>query len=102
MRSDGVFYLNIGDAYAGSGKGPTGYNGIGNQTKRQGHSGTASGLPEGHKIVPDGFRRKNLYGTPERLVIALQEDGWNYRQRIPWIKVGQMPGKYERPYDRGH
>lgn len=38
LRSDGTFWLNIGDSYAGSGKGPTGHNGIGNQKQRQPNS----------------------------------------------------------------
>lgn len=36
LRDDGVLFLNLGDSYAGSGKGPTGENGIGDQEKRQG------------------------------------------------------------------
>jgi hypothetical protein len=32
--------VNLGDSYAGSGKGPTGHNGIGNQAKRQGFDGS--------------------------------------------------------------
>ncbi|MBN1181582.1 MAG: hypothetical protein JXB49_04785, partial [Bacteroidales bacterium] len=38
LTPDGTLFLNIGDSYYGSGKGPTGYNGIGDQSKRQGFS----------------------------------------------------------------
>jgi DNA modification methylase len=38
LRSDGTFWLNIGDSHAGSGCGPSGWNAaIKNQSERQGH-----------------------------------------------------------------
>jgi len=36
LRPDGVYFMNTGNSYAGSGKGPTGINGIGDQGNRQG------------------------------------------------------------------
>lgn len=36
LRDDGTCFVNLGDSYSGSGKGPTGLNGIGNQEQRQG------------------------------------------------------------------
>lgn len=36
LRDDGVCFINLGDSYAGSGKGPTGTNGLGDQGVRQG------------------------------------------------------------------
>ncbi len=42
LRSDGTCFINIGDSYAGSGRGPTGKNGIQNAEKRQGFTGAAS------------------------------------------------------------
>lgn len=41
LRDDGVFILNLGDSMSGSGKGPTGKNGIGDQHKRQGFTGVS-------------------------------------------------------------
>jgi DNA modification methylase len=40
LRDDGTLWLNLGSAYAGSGKGPTGRNGIGDQSVRQGFVGS--------------------------------------------------------------
>lgn len=39
MRPDAILFCNLGDSYAGSGKGPTGHNGIGDQEQRQGFMG---------------------------------------------------------------
>ena len=42
LEDDGTLFLNLGDSYFGSGKGPTGHNGIGDQVKRKGFSSAAS------------------------------------------------------------
>lgn len=42
LRDDGILVINLGITYAGSGRGPTGHNGIGNQAKRQGFVGGAA------------------------------------------------------------
>jgi DNA modification methylase len=80
MRPDAVFFLNMGDSYGGSGKGPTGKNGLGDQGKRQGfHDQLSAGKP------------KSLALVPERLAIALSDDGWIVRSRIAWCKAAPMP-----------
>ncbi len=82
LRDDGILWLNIGDSYAGSGRGPTGHNGIGQHERRQGfHSPGAAG----------GVRAKSLMMVPERLVLALQADGWIVRDRVVWHKTSTMP-----------
>lgn len=84
LRDDGTLWLNYGDAYAGSGKGPTGHNGVGNQEARQGfHSPKV--------VIPDGFKPKDLMMLPHRLAIALQADGWYVRADIVWSKPNPMP-----------
>lgn len=68
LRDDGTVWLNLGDSYAGSGRGPSGVNGIGGQEKRQGfHSPKAT--------IPDGLKPKDLIGIPWRVAFALQNDG---------------------------
>lgn len=79
LRHDGVCWLNLGDSYAGSGRGPTGRNGIGNQERRQGFRGSGA-------KVPDGLKPKDLMGIPWRVALALQADGWWLRQEIIWAK----------------
>lgn len=82
LRDDGTFWLNIGDSYAGSGRGPTGKHGIGQHERRQSfHSPGASG----------GMRAKSLMLIPERLLLALSDDGWIVRDKVVWHKVSAMP-----------
>ncbi len=84
MRDDGILFLNIGDSYAGGGKGPTGHNGIGNHEERQGfHSPAIS--------VPAGLKPKDLCLIPARLALALQADGWYIRSEITLCKTSPMP-----------
>jgi DNA modification methylase len=48
LRDDGVLWLNLGSSYFGGGKGPTGQNGIGDQSARQGWSGSRRGPAYGN------------------------------------------------------
>lgn len=83
LRSDGTFWLNLGDSYNGSGKGWTGHNGIGNQERRQGFRANAT--------IVDGLASKNLLMIPARVALALQADGWYLRSDIIWAKPNPMP-----------
>lgn len=99
LRDDGLLWWNLGDSYAGSGKGPTGWNGIGDQIKRQGFGGTYTGddgAPRrgGRKNKKDaepGFKSKDLMMIPSRVAMAAQADGWYLRSQIPWVKKAAMP-----------
>ena len=62
LRDDGVYFLNLGDSYNGSGKGPTGYTGIGDQEKRQGFINIKSQV--------DYLKPKDMVGMPWRVVLA--------------------------------
>lgn len=84
LRDDGTLWLNLGDSYAGSGKGPAGNLGKANNERDMTHT-RASGL------VPDGLKSKDLIGIPWRVAFALQADGWYLRQDIIWHKPSPMP-----------
>lgn len=84
LRDDGTVWLNIGDTYAGSGKGPTGHNGIGAQTKRQGFDS-----PGAH--VPKSMKPKDLMLVPFYVAEALRNDGWYLRSSIIWHKPNPYP-----------
>lgn len=84
LRDDGTLWLNLGDSYAGSGRGPTGENGLGNQQKRQ-------GFDSPKVVIPGGLKPKDLIGIPWRVAFALQADGWYLRQDIIWHKPNPMP-----------
>lgn len=78
-KSNATLWLNIGDAYSGSGKGPTGKTGFGNHSERQGFAGS------GPFLYP-GYKRKCLMGIPHKIADALQRDGWYLRDDVIWNK----------------
>jgi DNA modification methylase len=107
LRDDGVLWLNLGDSYAGSGKGPSGNNGIPGQSDRQGWEGSYRSDRKTSKTgsagnwqsdastvrmlgVP-GYKPKDLLMIPFRVAMALQADGWWLRSVIPWLKRNSMP-----------
>lgn len=102
LRDDGTLWLNLGDSYAGSGKG--GNPEAGKQATNRG-SQTVGVLYETGKTAreaavvnvtrkdfPDvGIKAKDLIGIPWRVAFALQADGWYLRQDIIWHKPNPMP-----------
>lgn len=89
LRSDGTFWLNLGDSYNGSGKGRNG-DGSGREGGKQ---GTNRGSVEGrlHKADVAGLKPKDLLMMPARVALALQADGWYLRSDIIWAKPNPMP-----------
>lgn len=82
LRDDGTLWLNIGDSYAGGGRG-SGYS-----AKQDSNKGTI-GMPK--SIIPQGIKSKDLIGIPWMLAFALRNDGWYLRQDIIWQKPNPMP-----------
>lgn len=103
LRKDGTLWLNLGDSYAGSGKGlySDGNCYLSDKSKKQktnvGSIGVKMGTVEGdaghtHGVKPpEGFKAKDLIGIPWRVAFALQEAGWWLRQDIIWHKPNPMP-----------
>jgi DNA modification methylase len=83
LKDDGVLWLNLGDSYSGSGKGPAGNLGAKHNERHLEHKHSA--------VVPDGLKPKDLVGIPWRVAFALQADGWYLRQDIIWHKPNPMP-----------
>jgi DNA modification methylase len=83
LRDDGTLWLNIGDSYSGSGKGPAGNLGTAHDERNMERKHSA--------IVPEGLKPKDLVGIPWRVAFALQADGWYLRQDIIWAKPNPMP-----------
>lgn len=89
LRDDGVLWINIGDTYAGSGKG------IWNNKEAQIESyipdpkGPQSKIPK--TWAEHGIKAKDLIGIPWMLAFALRADGWYLRQDIIWYKPNAMP-----------
>lgn len=109
LTDDGVLWLNLGDSYAGSGRGGH----VGDASTLQGsikheqecrkargsqkraglHSAAvaAGAIGRAWAPPPDGLKKKNLIGIPWRVAFALQAAGWILRQDIIWAKPNPMP-----------
>ena len=91
LRDDGTLWLNLGDSYAGSGKGRNGDGSpnVDPLSKQATSAGTIIGnLIKSH--TPN-LKPKDLIGIPWRVALALQADGWYLRQDIIWHKPNPMP-----------
>ena len=91
LRDDGTLWVNMGDSYAGSGKGRNG-DGTPNvdaNSKQATSEGTTNGILVKTK-TPD-CKPKDLIGIPWMLAFALRADGWYLRQDIIWAKPNPMP-----------
>ena len=94
LRDDGTFWLNYGDAYAGSGRGHTNNPGISDSYRRMGNINR--GNKGSHDLKPNkdgslGLKAKNLMLMPSRIAIAMQDRGWILRSEIIWAKTSPMP-----------
>ena len=89
LRDDGTLWLNLGDSYAGSGKGR---NADGSH-QEGGKQGTNKGTINGSLVKMSALdcKPKDLIGIPWRVAFALQADGWYLRQDIIWSKPNPMP-----------
>lgn len=81
LKKDGTLWLNIGDSYAGSGKG--------GQSKEK-RSENWQPL-YGKYFRSDKIKPKDLIGIPFILVLALRDYGWYWRDTIIWHKPNPMP-----------
>lgn len=117
LRPDGTFWLNLGDCYSGSGKGPEGN--FGKERDRQGGSsaglarppvprglrakGLAGGPTSGQpRSAHPGLKPKDLVGVPWRVAFALQEAGWYLRCDAIWAKPNPMPESVRDRPARSH
>lgn len=112
LKKEGTLWLNLGDSYAGSGRGRDA-DGFHNEASfENSKQATNRGSVEGrlvnakslHKNLieqkaignawikpPAGLKQKDLIGIPWRVAFALQADGWYLRQDIIWAKPNPMP-----------
>lgn len=84
LRSDGSWWLNLGDSYAGSGRG---------QWDTPSDDVKESYVP-GQGTFPDreeSFTRKTKLLVPHRVAIALIDAGWIVRSDAVWAKSNPMP-----------
>lgn len=89
LKKDGTLWVNIGDSYAGSGKGPMTLA-IESGTKNK------SLYQDGSKIydVPKVWNKikpKDMIGIPWLLAFSLRDYGWYLRSDIIWRKTNCLP-----------
>jgi DNA modification methylase len=107
LRDDGTLWLNLGDSYAGSGRGgnPTAgtstlsgsqVSQLASIVKRMRNDVSSSQRKSA--ITTNGTRGaggllkpKDLVGIPWMVAFALRADGWYLRQDIIWAKPNPMP-----------
>lgn len=86
LKDNGTLWVNIGDSYAGSGKGQWGSGE--NDPKKKKTYGQKLNIQKPQDI---GLKPKDLIGIPWRLAFALQDFGWYLRQDIIWHKPNPLP-----------
>jgi DNA modification methylase len=91
LKKDGTLWLNLGDSYAGSGKGrlSTGEHSSLGKIQRSNQGSIEGNIQK--SIIPEFLKPKDLIGIPWRVAFALQKDGWYLRQDIIWHKPNPMP-----------
>ena len=98
LKDDGTLWLNLGDSYAGSGKG--GNPGHSEHIKQKTNAGSL-GVRDRVQDTP-GLKAKDLIGAPWRVALALQADGWYLRQDIIWSKPNPMPESIKDRCTKAH
>jgi DNA modification methylase len=113
LRKDGTVWLNLGDSYAGSGRGMTG-DGLAGRAGVKQLTNVGSNIDFHDKRVeagaigrywvapPPGLKPKDLVGIPWRVAFALQADGWWLRSDIVWSKPNPMPESVRDRPTRSH
>lgn len=94
LKSDGTFWLNIGDIFAQNRSGSTPPA----QSKSKGNRRL---MPKGYNPPRDckklGIPHKSLIGLPWRVALKLQEKGWAIRADIIWHKNTTPEKVKDRP-----
>lgn len=89
LKPTGTLWINIGDSYAGSGKGPMSLAVAGN-----GKNSTLYAKNSKVHEVPktwDGIKPKDMIGIPWMLAFSLRSKGWYLRSDIIWKKRNCLP-----------
>lgn len=106
LRSDGVYWVNIGDSYWGG----KGQSGGGNPEEQEERYANGESINRAHHQVggdrktrpTDGkhpiIKPKDLIEIPSMLAASMRADGWYLRARIPWLKRNSLPSSVrDRP-----
>jgi site-specific DNA-methyltransferase (cytosine-N4-specific) len=91
LSSDGIFWLNIGDAYTS-----------GNRTWRDCDKKNPARAMTYRPPTPKELKPKDLIGIPWKLAFALQSDGWYLRSDVIWYKPNCQPESVKDRPTRSH
>ena len=97
LADDGTLWLNIGDSYAGSGKGQ--WKDGEHDPKKAKTNGMKMAI---QKPLDIGCKPKDLIGIPWMLAFALRAAGWYLRQDIIWHKPNPMPESVQDRCTKAH
>jgi len=86
LRDDGTLWVNLGDSYIGNGSNSDTYT-----TGLEGRVNSAT-QPSRATKKDNTIAAKNKCGIPHRFALAMQADGWIWRDDIIWHKRSPMPG----------
>ena len=75
LRKDGIFWLNLGDAYSSGGR----------ATRAKDRKNEAREVDH-RPLTPASLKQKDLAGIPWRVALSLQSDGWYLRNDAIWEK----------------
>lgn len=103
LRPDGTLWLNLGDSYAGSGRGgnPEGSphqkqsSNRGSRQFFQSEAVASGAIGRRWVPAPAGYKQKDQILIPHTVAAALRADGWWLRQTLPWVKRNPMPESTE-------
>lgn len=98
LRKDGTAFVNMGDSYAGSGRG--GNPGHSPHIKQKTNAGSLT--VRARRQETTGIKAKDLIGMPWMLALALRADGWYLRQDIIWSKPNPMPESVTDRFTKSH
>ena len=104
LKDDGTLWLNLGDSYAGSGKGRNSDGKKGKmptECKDAKYTGRHLGILKKTPLC-ENLKPKDLIGIPWRVAFALQADGWYLRQDIIWHKPNVMPESVKDRCTKSH
>lgn len=97
LTDDGTLWVNIGDSYAGSGKGAWS-----NKDAQKESYVPDIDSPQIKIKTPLNCKPKDLIGIPWMLAFALRSDGWYLRQEIIWNKPNAMPESVKDRCTKSH
>lgn len=98
LKPTGTLWLNIGDSYAGSGKGAWKNKEAQKEIYIPNPTDALAKMPK----TWDGIKAKDLIGIPWMLAFALRRNGWYLRQEIIWHKPNAMPESVKDRCGKSH